>query len=268
MPEEKFEEVNLFDEDKSGEGDVTSTQTLEADEGTKDEFIMPEKFAGKTVEDVVKSYTNLESEYGRKNNEVGELRKLTDQILRQQVTPPATTQVVDDAASNEVGFDDLVENPNAAVNKVLDSNPRIAAIEADIATNAQSKAHDAILVRHEDADAVVGSAEFQSWVGENPSRQKMFADASNNLDHGTAAEMLDLYKSSVQSKTDAATETRDAKASEGLKNATTEKGGKKPAASRKIYKRTQLIDLKIHDPRKYESMSAEIQLAYAEGRVR
>ncbi len=96
----------------------------------------------------------------------------------------------------------------------------------------------------------------------------MFADASNNLDHGTAAEMLDMYKSSVQLKTDEAIESRDAQASEGMKLAANEKGGKVPAKSRKIYKRTELIKLKIHKPREYEKMAPIFNLAYAEGRVR
>ena len=80
--------------------------------------------------------------------------------------------------------------------------------------------------------------------------------------------IIDLYKGTSQMKTDAAIEARDEKASESLKLATNEKGGKKSSKSKKVYKRTELIKLKIHDPRRYESMSTEINAAYAEGRVK
>ncbi len=259
----KFDEGNLLVEDELVVD--PDLEALEAeDESTEDTtFEVPEKFTGKTIEEVITSYTNLESEYGRKNNEVGELRKLTDDILRQKVQPLEADQ-----SSNEVGFDDLIEDPKAAIDKALAQNPRLAALEADIAATAQGTAHKAILERHEDADAVVQSPEFQKWVGENPHRQKMFADASNNLDAGTASEMLDLYKSNVQMKTDAAIAARDGKASDGMKLAANEKGGKTPAKSRKVYKRSELIKLKISNPRQYEKMAPEINKAYAEGRVR
>ncbi len=263
MPEEKFDEVNLFDEDTPG--DVVAA-ALEADEETTvDEFVTPDKFKDKSTEDVIKSYQNLESEFGRKSNEVGELRKLTDEILRQNVEKGREVQ---DDESNEVGFDDLIEDPKAAIDKALAMNPRLAALEAEIKTTAQANAHSAVLARHEDADTLVASPEFQTWISENPARQKMFAYASDKLDAGVASEMLDLYKSTVKMREDAATVARDAKASAGLKNATNEKGGKKPSRSKKVYKRTELIHLKISNPRKYEAMADDINLAYTEGRVR
>ena len=261
----KDEDVNLFEEEKLRVEDVDATAALEA-EGTptEDTFVVPDKFKDKSLEDVINSYTNLESEYGRKNNEVGELRKLTDEILRQSVAGNTAAEV----HSNEVGFDELIEDPNAAIDKALAKNPRLAALEAGVHASAQVEAHKAILARHEDADTIVASAEFQRWVGASPSRARMFADASNSLDAAMAAEIIDLYKGTVQSATDAATELRDNKASESLKLATNEKGGKKAAKSKKVYKRSELIRLKISNPTRYESMRTEINAAYTEGRVK
>ena len=39
---------------------------------------LPTKFQGKSMAEVVSSYENLEKELGRKGQELGELRKLTD----------------------------------------------------------------------------------------------------------------------------------------------------------------------------------------------
>ena len=191
------------------------------------------------------------------------MRKLTDDILRQKVEPLEA-----DLQSNEVGFDDLIEDPSAAIDKALAQNPRLAALEADIASSAQQSAHKAILARHEDADTIVASAEFQEWVSASPSRQRMFAEASNNLDTVMAGEIIEFYKGIVRLKTDDAIAARDGKASESLKLATNEKGGKKSTKSKKVYKRSELIKLKIHDPSRYASMSPEINAAYAEGRVK
>ena len=47
---------------------------------------LPDKFKNKSMEDIISSYENLEKELGRKGQELGELRKLTDGILQQQVT--------------------------------------------------------------------------------------------------------------------------------------------------------------------------------------
>ena len=45
-------------------------ETLEA-ETEEPASTIPDKFAGKSVEDIVKSYQNLEQELGRKSQEIG-----------------------------------------------------------------------------------------------------------------------------------------------------------------------------------------------------
>lgn len=43
---------------------------------------LPPKFQGKSVDDIINSYVNLEQQYGRQGNELGELRKLTDSLIQ------------------------------------------------------------------------------------------------------------------------------------------------------------------------------------------
>ena len=62
-------------------------ETLEAEsdiEPTSSDI--PDKFAGKSVEDIVKSYQNLEQELGRKSQEIGELRQLSDSFLKAEIS--------------------------------------------------------------------------------------------------------------------------------------------------------------------------------------
>src|SRR6056297_1023845 len=76
-----------FDENvEQPEDQTTADNELE-------EFELPPKFKGKKLEDVVQSYLNLEKELGRKGQEVGELRKLADQLVERDLGrsgPPPT----------------------------------------------------------------------------------------------------------------------------------------------------------------------------------
>ncbi len=227
---------------------------------------MPEKFKGKSIEDVVKSYQNVEQALGNKSNEVGELRKLTDQILLNQATatqqPAAPVDI-----NNDVGFNDFVEDPRNAVNRVLDDNPRLKALEESVQARTNQLSRDALLKAHTDADQVVASPEFQSWLGESPVRTRMLQEAHVNSDVAVASDILDMFKSTRKAATDNAVDERDAIAKGDLKKATVEKG-RRSTSTKPIYKRTELIQMKMYDPRRYEVMSPEINLAYAEGRVK
>ena len=70
--------------------DITNMEQASVDEEqpVSEEEKLPEKFRGKSVESIVSSYENLEKELGRKGQEIGELRQLTDNILKQQLATP------------------------------------------------------------------------------------------------------------------------------------------------------------------------------------
>jgi len=272
MSEEQFEEVNLFDEDNrpvtpaapatdAVADDLEADGNHDQDDDTTPAFVVPDKFKDKSLEDVITSYTNLESQFGRTTNENGELRKLTDEILKQGMNENS-------AEEQNVGFDEFVEDPNAAIEKALSKNPRLQAMEKRIADETQSQAHAAVVSAHSDADAVVASSEFQTWVMASPSRQQRFANASNSYDAEAASDLITLYKSEALDANEAATTMRDAKAKAGLKAATTETGRVAAGDVRKVYKRAELIKLKQYHPQKYTAMEPEIMLAYQEGRVK
>ena len=89
---------------------------------------VPDKFKGKSISDVIESYTQLESEYGRRNSEVGSLRKLTDQLLElgdKKQEKAATPK-------EKVDVDTLLNDPDAAINAAAtcDSNSLHSAEES------------------------------------------------------------------------------------------------------------------------------------------
>jgi len=262
--EQELEEVSLFDDDVKVKDDPVDTAPKEEEAPA---FVVPEKFAGKSMEDVISSYVNLEKEFGNKSNEVGELRKLTDQILLNQASQGRPSTDDQEDINDDVGFNDFVDDPRTAVDKVLSSNPRLQKLEKEFDTNARAVSRKALLEVHSDADDVVASPQFQEWVAESPFRGRMLQEAHVNRDVAVASDLLDMYKTTRKAATDNAIDERNAIAKDGLRKATVERGtvGSK---TKPVFKRSELIQLKMTNPRRYESMSAEINLAYAEKRVK
>ena len=264
MSNEEF--VDLFEDDNPGVQDVEEVDVIEKEVVEDSPSVdVPEKFQGKSFEEVVNSYVNLEKDYGRKSNEVGELRKLTDEILKRQLETVEPTPVGE--AKEDVGFDDFYDDPGSAVNKALESNPRLKAIEEKLAQEERMRSHQAMLERHPDADELVTSQEFLAWAQEKPARMKMLQTANATLDVDLADEIFSMYKAKAKSATDEAVESRSQKAKSDLRKATVETG-RSVAPSKKVFRRADLIRLKIERPEQYAAMSDEIRQAYADGRVK
>jgi len=85
---------------------------------------LPDKFKNKSMEDIISSYENLERELGRKGQELGELRKLTDGILQQQVT--TSQNGTEEQPEEELDFFD---DPNKAVSKAIENHPKFRQFE-------------------------------------------------------------------------------------------------------------------------------------------
>jgi len=256
--------VNLFD-DGDGQPSRAAPSTGVDDLEDSISFNMPSKFEGKTKEEIAQAYTNLEKENGRRSNEVGELRKLTDDILRKQVTQSNSA----DEFINESTYDepDFFDDPDAAVQKALADNPRLKMLEDRMMKDVQKNAHAELIASHSDADEVVASPEFNHWIQGSSGRLKMLQDAHVNHDVALAGDLLDMYKATGGGVDDKARARRDANASAELKSASMERG--RPSVnSKSVYRRADLIRLKIEDPQRWDAMSKEIRQAYADGRVK
>jgi len=261
--EAELVEVALYDKDGNPleeELVVEAPQKVVTTEPT-----VPEKFKGKSLEDVIQSYENAEKELGRKNNEIGELRKLTDQILQNNLAPQRTA-VEHNTDDTPVDFDDFVEDPDRAISKAVNRNPTLRKLENDIATRTRAEARAQLLETHPDADDVVTDPQFQSWLQAKQSRIAMLAQAQQNSDADAASDVLDLYKQTRKVTNDEAVTERDAKAKASARTAAVE-SGTTPPSTKKKYRRADLIHMKIHQPERYKAQAGEIMKAYAEGRV-
>jgi hypothetical protein len=234
------------------------------------EVEIPEKYKNKSLDEIVRMHQEAEKLIGRQAQEVGEVRKLADSLLKQQLEAKHDKQP---EPAQEI---DWFEDPQKAVHQAIESNPVLKQLQEQQAVQAQRAALEAIEKNHPDFVSVAQSEDFQQWVGESKVRQRLYSDA-NNYDVDSALELLNNYKSlrglrqQKEETSKAADEALKKTDSEGrskaLKAAAVQQGGT-GETGKPVYRRADLIRLRMQDPNRYESMADEILNAYAEGRVR
>ena len=225
---------------------------------------VPDKYRGKSLAEIAKMHEEAEKLIGRQANEVGELRKLTDEILKQQL---ANTQPKQQEEAPEVDF---WSDPDTYLNKKLETHPDIlAARQLQMQTKMQQTA--ALLQKnHPDFQEIAGSTEFQDWVAKSKVRTQLYVQADKDFDYEAADELLSTYKAINGRKAEEGQQQAKeltASRQKQLKAATVDAGSGNET-SRKVYRRADLIRLKMTDPARYEALSDEIMAAYAEGRVK
>jgi hypothetical protein len=212
---------------------------------------LPAKFKGKTAKEIAQSALEAEKLIGKQGHELGELRKIVDGYLQSQLKPNTASD-----ESKQEGQEKTTLDPK------YDAGLRsIKKMETEL------KLRDA----HPDFKQIVQDPEFAEWIGKSKVRTKLFQEADKEYDFDAADELFNNWK---EIKTLRATKEADAKSEEERKaELKTAKAGSGAGAGggsggKKIYLRADLIKLRQFNPDKYNSMDAEIQLAYKEGRVR
>jgi hypothetical protein len=265
------------------------------DSADKPKDDVPEKYRGKSLTEVIEMHRNAESELGRKGNELNQFKRMTDSLLdldtkrrNDLVKGGATEDEIEEMALPEISSTELLENPTQALAKVLDArdktteSKRTQKEQADAAAEIQAKFVEA----HPDADVIANSPEFIEWVAQSNSRSLLGYHASRgDLVSGDALlsewKALNSDTATDTTEEDQATEdnvtvTRNVQDDPGLaaaRRATTESTGQSQTTDApvgKIYRRLDLIRLKLTDPEAYgdEGFQREIMKAYAEGRVK
>jgi hypothetical protein len=125
--------------------------------------------------------------------------------------------------------------------------------------------------KHPDFATIASDTGFQDWVKSSAIRLNLFAKADAEYDFESADELLSTYKELKQIKQqnqNVQSVAVESKAQEqAMKAATVDVGGA-GESSRKVYRRADLIKLRMTDPERYMQLSDEIMDAYATGRVK
>jgi len=250
---------------------IEPDETLELQKAETQEpaYEVPDKFSGKSVEDIVKSYQNLEQELGRKSQEIGELRNLSDSFLKAEISRngPQTSQANEN--SNNETEDDFFEDPSKAVNSLIEKHPRFQEFQEFQAKQSQDSSKVQLEQTHPDYVDIVQDTGFQDWVKASKFRVNLFEEA-DKYNYEAADELLTHWKE--RSMIDKTAEVKQEQANsrkKALKTGKTEsRSSSDSTAGKKTYRRADLIRLKQNDPNRYADLADEIYEAYAEGRVK
>ena len=253
----------------TGEVEATEEQIVDevVDTETQEASVVPNKFAGKSTEEIIESYQNLEKELGRKAQEVGELRKLSDSFLQAELN--RSTQAQSTPKQTEEEPTDFFEDPDKAVNQAIENHPKFKEFQRFQAQQAQAAAKTQLEAAHPDFADIVQDKGFQEWVQGSKIRMQMF-QAADAYNFDAANELLTTWKDRAMiNKTQEVNKAEEAKRQDALKAGKAEsRTSSGSTGGGKTYRRADLIRLKMEDPMKYESMQDEIFAAYAEGRVK
>jgi hypothetical protein len=261
LQEGKFDQI---DEQAEQPQETPQPQETLAQEEPKQE-VVPEKYKGKSLEDIVKMHQEAEKLIGRQAQEVHEVRSLADQLLKQQLDTKQTQPI------EQAQEEDFFADPKQAVNRAVDQHPAVLEAKQAALEMKRIKIAQQLQSKHPDYMDIAQNSDFHEWVKASPVRIDLFTKADAEFDFPSADELLSTYKELKQIKTaqqKAAVSAVETKAQEtALKAAGVDVGGS-GEVSKKIYRRADLIKLKITDPDRYMALQDEIMAAYAEHRVK
>ena len=247
------------------EATVEPTTTAPAEETQA--ASIPDKYQGKSLEEIVKMHQEAEKLIGRQAQEVGEVRKLADELIKQQLN----TNKQDTQPSVEDNEIDYFVDPATAVNKAVENNPVVKQLKEQQELQYRQQGAARLQEKFPGYLDVVASEDFANWIKGSKVRLDLFARANNGFDFDAAEELLETYTTikGVKAKQadDSLIKGEEQKRSQQLRTAAVQKGGT-GEISKPIYKRVDLIRLRMQDPARYNDMQDEIMQAYNEGRVR
>jgi hypothetical protein len=256
-----IETESLMDGEIEIEEQVTETPVVEQTPEPVVEQVIPEKYKGKSLDDIVRMHQEAEKMIGRQAQEVHEVRSLADQLLKRQLEADKTPAV---ESAPEVDF---FENPQDSIKRAIENNPAVLEAKQANLEFKRMKTAQQLSAKHPDMATIVQDTGFQEWVKASQVRLGLYAKADAEFDFSSADELLSTYKELKQVRNNNVHETGKQQKAQALKAAGVDTGGSGEVA-KKVYRRADLIRLKMTDPDRYEQLQPEIMAAYSEGRVK
>ncbi len=254
---------------EQGELEAVSEQIQQEEtrvEPPKVEDDVPEEFKGKSAAELARIAQHARREMGKMGNELGEVRRLADELIKSQLKPKVEAE-----QPKEVDF---FENPQEAIRRAVETNPAVVQAQ-QYAVNAQrAMAKQQFQQMHPDAGQIIQDPEFAEFVKGSKIRQQLLVAADQSYDLDAANELFSTFKqlktarqaqqAEAQTK---AQEVEKTARNESIRAAAVDTGGS-GESSKKIWRRIDLLNMQIRDRARYEAMQDEIVRAYQEGRVR
>jgi len=229
---------------------------------------IPDKYRNKSINDIVKMHQEAEKLIGKQAQEVGEVRRLADDLLKRELYQQQAVQ--NPKQEEKDPAERYLEDPVGAVNDAVSNHPAIKEAKEQAFAYKSQQVEQRLRQQFPNFDDVLQDPKFYEWVKVSPVRTRLFTEAHSQYDYDSAAELLSTWNIMNKEKqvtqpamvTDAKKET-----AKNLKAATVDTGSPAPS-SKKTYRRTDLINVRLRDPDRYYAMQDEIMDAYATGRVK
>ena len=249
-------------EDVDNEEEVSQITEEPVEQETPQEDDIPDKYKGKSTAEIVRMHQEAEKLLGKQSGEVGELRSVVDNYIQTQLdtNTPATQEPEEDI--------DFFSDPDKAVERAIKNHPSIKAAEAQTQQYKQQTAQSHLQQRHPDMQEILTDSKFADWIKGSKIRTQLFVQADQQYDAEAADELFTTWKERQQVVGQTVANEKASRKT-AVKNASAGNAkGSGEAASRKVYRRSDIIKLMQTDPERYLSLSDEIMQAYQEGRVR
>lgn len=234
-------------------------------EDKPEESNIPEKYRGKSVEELVQMNQELEKFSGKQSTEVGELRKLVDSYIQTELDEKQAPQTQQEDNNGDVDF---FVDPQSAVNRAIDNHPKIKEAESYTKQYKQQATLAQLRSDHPDMDQVLEDPKFAEWIKGSKVRTQLFVQADQQYDYDAANELFSLWKERSNIVQQTAKAERANRKSAVKAAATGNARGAAEGSRKKVYRRADIIKLMKNDPERYSALSEEILKAYAEGRVK
>ena len=266
IDERKEEELETTDKLDTEDTTVDVEEPVETPEETPQEDTdVPEKYQGKSVEDLVQMHQELEKFSGKQSTEIGDLRGVVDSYIQTQLTNQAPQEQQPAEADDDTDF---FIDPSAAVNRAIDNHPKIREAQAYTeqykkqATLAQLQQH------HPEMENILQDPKFADWIKGSKVRTQLFVQADQQYDYDAAHELFGLWEERNRVVQQTASAEKQARKSQVKSASTGNARGTGETSRKKVYRRADIIKLMKTDPDRYHALSEELLKAYAEGRVK
>jgi hypothetical protein len=258
--------VDLQPEEANAEETIENEEQeiqLEVEQPQVEEPTVPEKYQGKSLEEVVQMHQEAEKLLGRQSSEVGELRRVVDDYISSQTQPTAPQQYVE--PEDDI---DYFTDPQAAVNRAIENHPKIREAQEYSAQYKKQSSLATLNNKHPDMQSILKDPKFAEWIKASKIRTKLFVDADQRYDAEAADELFSLWKERKTVAEQTVKVEKQARKQQIKAANTGNTQGSAEGSRRKVYRRADIIKLMKTDPERYQALSEEIFRAYAEGRVK
>lgn len=154
---------------------------------------IPDKYRGKSVQDLVQMHQEAEKAIGKQGSEVGELRKIVDSYITEQLASRAPKE--EPVPEEEI---DWFADPDEALNTRINNHPTIKKIEESNEALFRQQSAEAVKQKHPDYQEILQDNAFAEWIKASKIRTQLFVNADQNYDFESADELFTNWKERKQ----------------------------------------------------------------------